>query len=284
MHTEKNLAHNIVHTIMGTKDTAKVQEDMEELKVQKHLWMQPSRNADGTVGAPTKPPAFLKVLTGWRVPGGFSSSWGKCVTAKKKLAGLKSHDYHQLMQQILPLALSGLMSEGARLTIAMVSSIWRRICSKVWDPSTFQTLKDDVAVALCLMEMHFPPSFFDPRTHLMVHIVDELDLCGPVHDRWMYPIERNLKTHKNRVRNKGRPEASMAEGYLIEESLGFLTRLDFMAGSLVAKRAQVKAMREDPDIIHLQGVGSHIQIPHRQLLAMHHYVLENTDCIKAWYR
>jgi hypothetical protein len=140
-----------------------------------------------------------------KVPTGFSSSFAKCITTKKKLAGLKSHDYHQLMQQILPLALTGLMSQGARLAIEQVSSIWRQICAKVWDPASYNQLKEDVAFALCILEMHFPPSFFDVMTHLMVHIVEEVDLCGPVHCRWMYPIERALKVLKWLVKNNARP-------------------------------------------------------------------------------
>jgi len=40
----------------------------------------------------------------------------------------------------------------------------------------------------------------------------------------MYPIERTLKMFKTYVRNKARPEASMAEGYLYDETIGFVTK------------------------------------------------------------
>nr|XP_009804797.1 PREDICTED: uncharacterized protein LOC104249960 isoform X1 [Nicotiana sylvestris] len=40
----------------------------------------------------------------------------------------------------------------------------------------------------------------------------------------MYPIERYLRTLKSYVRNKNRPEGSIAEGYLAEESLTFCSR------------------------------------------------------------
>jgi hypothetical protein len=39
----------------------------------------------------------------------------------------------------------------------------------------------------------------------------------------MYPIERYMKTLKGYVRNMARPEASMAEGYVKEECIGFVT-------------------------------------------------------------
>jgi len=40
----------------------------------------------------------------------------------------------------------------------------------------------------------------------------------------MYPIERYMKTLKGYVRNMVHPEASMAEGYLQDEMIGFITK------------------------------------------------------------
>ncbi|KAL4287934.1 hypothetical protein AHAS_Ahas19G0235800 [Arachis hypogaea] len=52
----------------------------------------------------------------------------------------------------------------------------------------------------------------------------EARLGGPVQYRWMYPIERFLLKLKNYVRNKSRPEGSIAEGYLADECLTFCSR------------------------------------------------------------
>jgi hypothetical protein len=70
--------------------------------------------------------------------------------------------------------------------------------------------------------MEFLPSFFDIMTHLSYHLVQELDLCGPVALRWMYPIERYIKTLKNYVKNMASLEASMVEGYFKDEYIGFI--------------------------------------------------------------
>ncbi|WCJ25500.1 hypothetical protein M5689_007379 [Euphorbia peplus] len=48
--------------------------------------------------------------------------------------------------------------------------------------------------------------------HLAVHLATEAKLAGPVQYRWMYPIERFLRKLKCYVRNKSRPEGSIAEG------------------------------------------------------------------------
>jgi hypothetical protein len=74
-------------------------------------------------------------------------------------------------------------------------------------------LKTFAAETLCLLELCFPPRFFDVMTHLVVHLVEELDICGPVHARWCYSVERYMGVLIRYVRDKARPEASMAQGY-----------------------------------------------------------------------
>ncbi|KAK7383378.1 hypothetical protein VNO78_29056 [Psophocarpus tetragonolobus] len=52
----------------------------------------------------------------------------------------------------------------------------------------------------------------------------EARIAGPVHYRWMYPIERFLHKLKTYVRNRNYPEGSIAEGYLADECLTFCSR------------------------------------------------------------
>ncbi|PRQ24319.1 hypothetical protein RchiOBHm_Chr6g0271091 [Rosa chinensis] len=72
--------------------------------------------------------------------------------------------------------------------------------------------------------MYFPPSFFDIMVHLVVHLVREVRLCGPVCFRWMYPFERFMKVLKDYVRNRNRPEGCMAECYVAEEALEYCSK------------------------------------------------------------
>ncbi|KAD4585795.1 hypothetical protein E3N88_23396 [Mikania micrantha] len=57
--------------------------------------------------------------------------------------------------------------------------------------------------------------------HLVLHLPEEAILGGPVYMRWMYPFERYMKKLKAYVRNKARPEGSIAEGYVADEALTF---------------------------------------------------------------
>ena len=84
-----------------------------------------------------------------------------------------------------------------------------------------ERLRDKIRTILCDLEKIYPPSFFDVMVHLAVHLHDEALLRGPVQYGWMYPIERWLGTFKGYVRNRARPEGSIAEAYITTEALTF---------------------------------------------------------------
>ena len=60
--------------------------------------------------------------------------------------------------------------------------------------------------------------------HLAIHLPDEALLRGPVQYGWMYPIERRLYTLKRYVRNRARPEGSIAEAYIVDKCLTFCSK------------------------------------------------------------
>ncbi|XP_074362937.1 uncharacterized protein LOC141703275 [Apium graveolens] len=113
-----------------------------------------------------------------------------------------------------------------------VMHIEKNVCdnllgTKVVDVSKLDKLQSDVIITLCDLEKIFPSSFFDVMLHLIVHLVLEVRLCGPVFYRWMYAFERFNKVLKSYVRNRYYPEGCMAESYLKEESVEFCT--EFMS-------------------------------------------------------
>jgi hypothetical protein len=105
-----------------------------------------------------------------------------------------------------------------------MSQVFRKLCAKTIDPSMMNDLKQEATITLCLLEKEFPPSLFNIMTHLMAHLVAKEKLCGPIHTRWMYPMERYMKSLKTYVWNMARPEGSMVEGYTMEETIGFCTK------------------------------------------------------------
>ena len=136
---------------------------------------------------------------------------------------MKTHDWHVLLQEILPVALLGSLPEEIRLFVIRLSHCFKRFCDKVIKRSELTALMTYVAETMAMFVVHFPPAFFNVMEHLPLHIPRELHWCGPVHVRWMYGVERYLGHMKTLVRNKARPEGSMAMGYMYEEALGFVT-------------------------------------------------------------
>jgi hypothetical protein len=84
-------------------------------------------------------------------------------------------------------------------------------------------------VVQCLVsfELVFPPSFFDIMTHLLVHLVKEINILGPVFLHNMFPFERFMGVLKKYVHQRARPEGSIAKGYGTEEVIEFC--VDFIS-------------------------------------------------------
>ncbi|KAA0062133.1 transposase [Cucumis melo var. makuwa] len=89
-------------------------------------------------------------------------------------------------------------------------------------------LQEDIVMTLCNLEKYFPHSFFTIMVHLVVHLVREVKLCGPVYLRRMYPFEKYMKVLKIFVRNRNRPEGCIAEAQVCEEAVQFCS--DFLSG------------------------------------------------------
>ena len=79
--------------------------------------------------------SLCKGLHGIKMPQGYSSNIKRLVSMKDlKLIGLKSHDYHVLIQQLLPVAIRGMLPKKLRHTITRLCFFFSAICSKVIDP------------------------------------------------------------------------------------------------------------------------------------------------------
>ncbi|PON31164.1 hypothetical protein PanWU01x14_372020 [Parasponia andersonii] len=57
--------------------------------------------------------------------------------------------------------------------------------------------------------------------HLILHLPKEAIEGGTVYFRWMYSIKRTMGVYKKYVRNRVRPEGSIAEAYVVTEVLTF---------------------------------------------------------------
>jgi hypothetical protein len=94
------------------------------------------------------------------------------------------------LQDLLPIAIRGTLTEGIRETVYRLSSLFKKLCAKEIRLADIPELEEEAAVVACYMEMNLPPSFFDIQPHHVIHLPGELRMAGPVRPRWMYFVER----------------------------------------------------------------------------------------------
>lgn len=127
MHCEKNFAENVLKTIVGNKDSIKVRLDLKHEKIRPHLCLTPDPRNPGKMLKPFAPyvltpeefDTFCTRLESVKVPSEYCSNMSSYIR-NKKFGALKSHDYHVLIQTLLPMALRGLMEDGPRMAIMRV--------------------------------------------------------------------------------------------------------------------------------------------------------------------
>ncbi|KAL6532724.1 hypothetical protein OROGR_013684 [Orobanche gracilis] len=233
MHVQKNVFESLIGTLLGVpgktnKDGYNARMDMKEMGIRDELipvekpgkkqYLPPAAH---TLSKDEKR-VLLQTLHSVKVPEGYSSNIKSLVSVTVlKLKGLKSHDCHVIMENLLPIAIRSIFPEKVRVTITKLCWFFKSMSSKVIDLRRLSYLQRQIVETLCEVEMYFPPSFFDIMVHLTVHLIYETRMCGPARMRWMYPVERYLKILKDYVMNRSRPEGCIAERYLIEEAIEF---------------------------------------------------------------
>ena len=118
MHLEKNVMDNILGTVLNLKDWTKgnykARLDLVDMGIRSELHLR--RKGDDKYMIPPacfhitalEKDGFLQVLQDVKVPDGYASNISRHVNLKeRKISGLKSHENHILMQQLLPIALRG---------------------------------------------------------------------------------------------------------------------------------------------------------------------------------
>jgi hypothetical protein len=95
----------------------------------------------------------------------------------------------------------------------------------------------------------------------------------------MYPVERYMKTLKSYVRNIARPEATIAEGYVKDKCIGFVT--EYMQRFEAVQRRVWDADEEYGDAEEvLEGAGTPYLMNAALRDAAHKYALTNMSIMQ----
>ncbi|GJW10121.1 hypothetical protein Tco_1575948 [Tanacetum coccineum] len=233
---------------------------------------------------------FCQFIKGVKLPDGFGSNFKHKVTDNDtNITGLKSHDCHIMMQRLLPYGLQQYLPPDVAKPLIELCLFFKQICSQTLMVDDMLKAQSKVIDILCNLELIYPPAFFDIMIHLVIHLPLEAIFGGPIRPRWMYPFERYMKKLKNYVRNKAKPEGSIAEGYVAEEALTF--------SSHYFRDVTTKFNRPDrnvdcpPPTCQFQvfkslcksiGLRSVIRIDHQELKKVIWYVLHNSPEIDTY--
>ena len=76
---------------------------------------------------------------------------------------------------------------------------------------------------MCEIRKHLPSVFFNAYEHYLIHQVEEITLCGPVHSSSMWMVERHLKFMKGLVRQRAHAEGSLMEGYMVYQNMLYVS-------------------------------------------------------------
>ena len=297
MHIEKNVTDSLLRTLTNAQGT---KEDRLEVRLElKAEGRMPSLHPqeDGLdakqkvkfkwadapwVWSKEEYKSFKEVIRGVRTP----SSYGASLRKKfkdERIMGLKTHDYHHILHHFLPIGIKGTFKKhhGLKQTIYMLSGLFRWICLPEIKVDEIPNMKREATEVMCLLEIHFPPTIFDMQVHLIIHLVDEVELCGPVQARWMYFIERYMKELTDFVRQKKYPEGSMVARYHLKETIYFcseyLSALD-PKGSIVWKIPQT-TKEADQVLAHSHTI---IKMDKDLYNEVQTYILKNTEEMRVW--
>jgi hypothetical protein len=231
---KKNICDNLLGTLLElprkSKDNIKARLDLGDLNIKPELQLKENGDSYDMPKArytlsKVKKIEFCNFLKEAKFPDSYAANIERCVTTEgNKVQCLKTHDCHILLQRILPAGMRGLLDGDVYQVIAELGKFFRELCSQTLNTDILVRMKLEIVVILCKLEKIFPPAFFDVMVHLAVHLPAEALLRGPVQFGWMYPVERRLLTLKRSVRNKARPEGSIAGAYVADEALLFCSR------------------------------------------------------------
>ncbi|GJT08781.1 hypothetical protein Tco_0843243 [Tanacetum coccineum] len=231
MHIEKNALEAILNTLLmndKSKDTTKARQDLKILGIRSGLWLGQTKNKKCSKPqaaysfTPENRKKFCQFIKGVKLLDGFGSNFKHKVTDNDtNITGLKSHDYHIMMQCLLPYGLQQYLTDEVAKPIIELCSFFKQICFATLMEDDMLKAQSKMVDILCNLELIYPPAFFDITIHLVIHLPLKALEGGPIRPRLMFPFERYMKKLKGYVRNKAKPKGSIAEGYVAEEALTF---------------------------------------------------------------
>jgi hypothetical protein len=197
MHQKCNIAERIISMCLDitgfSKDNINARKDLVALC--DHPLLEVKTNAKGNLTRPRSPyclkPTERKEVLKWlkklKFPDRYAANIKRAVNVGTgKLNGLKSHDYHIIMERLLSVMLRGYFDTDLWKMFIELSYFYRQLCAKQVSKTMMQKFEKEIPILVCKIEKVFPPGWFNAMQHLLVHLPWDAKVGGPAQFRWMY--------------------------------------------------------------------------------------------------
>jgi hypothetical protein len=220
MHVKKNVCESLLGTLLNTdgktRDHGHALANLKKMGITSELWLEDSVKGTElptsciTLSKHEKKEfcGFLKIV---KVLFGYSMNVSRLISFPdlKVAPGVKSHDYHVLLTQMIAVGIQNVLPVNVREAIMIFSFFFNAIDQKVLSEEALESLEKRHYETLCFIEMYFPPAFFDISVHIITHLIKEIKLLGPVFLHQMYAYVRFNDILKSFVRNRACPKGSI---------------------------------------------------------------------------
>ena len=182
MHIKKNVCDNVLWTILGDakgKDNLNSWRDLQEMNIKSHLHLK--INESGKLEPPHADfemnnhgkDLFLNIIHEYRAPDGHASNISRRVRLQDRtMGGLKSHDCHILIQELIPLAIRKSLPKNVVEALIDLGRFFKQLCSKTNCAADLEKAQEGIVLTICKLEKIFPLSFFDVMEHLSIHLAE----------------------------------------------------------------------------------------------------------------
>jgi hypothetical protein len=188
---ERNIAESIINMCLDvtsfSKDNMNARKDLAALCDRPLLEVK--TNAKENLTRPRASyylkPAERKEILKWqkklKFPDRYAANIKQAVNVGTgKLNGLKSHDYHIIMERLLSVMLRGYFDIDLWEMFAELSYFYRQLCAKHVSKMMMQEFEKEIPILVCKIEKVFPPRWFNAIQYLLVHLPWEDKVGGPV--------------------------------------------------------------------------------------------------------
>jgi hypothetical protein len=200
MHVENNVCEILLRTLLNTDGKTRDHEhalaDLKKIGIRPELWLDDSVKR---IKLPTSCITLLKYekefcgfLKNVKVSSGYSINVSRLISFPdlKVAHGVKSHDYHLLLIQMIVVGIQNILPVNVQEVIMNFCFFFNAIGQKVLTEEALKSLNKRHYETLCFLEMYFSPTFFDINVHFTTHLIKEIKLLDHVFLHQMYVYER----------------------------------------------------------------------------------------------